>query len=125
MKKIYYILLVAVISMTLSSCEEDYRWYESDLIGSWESSYGVDEYGEYDIRGYDVVRFDFYSNHTGRYTYYSIYGLDYVDFDWRADRGFLQIDYYDGTYENLYYDFDHGYLLLSPDRYFRHYTAYR
>ena len=76
--------------------------------------------------GYDVVRYDFYYNHTGRYTYYSVYGLDFVDFDWETRGNRLFIRYYDGDSENLYYRIDEsGYLLLALDAQFTIYTAYR
>ena len=86
MKKIYYMMLMAMMSVAMVSCDDwdwDSPYYVDDIVGSWESYYGCDGYYEYDILGYDVVRYDFYANHTGRYTYYSsYYGLDYVDFDW-------------------------------------------
>ena len=127
MKKIYYFLMLAALSLGVSSCDDwDSPYYAGDIVGSWEASYGYDGYYEYDILGYDVVRYDFYANYTGRYTYYSYYGLSYVDFDWdtRGDRLFIR--YYDGDYEYLYYGFDHyGYLILSPSRQFYQYTAYR
>jgi len=127
MKKIYYMLLLAVLSMTMFSCSNwDSPYYVDDIVGSWVSEYGHDYYGEYDILGYDVVRYDFYSNYTGRYTFYSAYGLSYVDFDWdtRGDRLFIR--YYDGDFEDLYYGFDrYGYLILSTDHRYYQYTAYR
>ena len=126
MKKIYNMLLLAVLTMTMFSCSNwDSPYYIDDIVGSWVSYYGQDAYGEYDILGADQVRFDFYSNYTGRYTYYSYYGLDYVDFDWdtRGDR--LIIHYYDGTSEYLFYGFDrNGDLLLATDSRFYNYTAY-
>lgn len=127
MKKIYNMMMLALMSMTLFSCSNwDSPYYVDDIVGSWVSYYGCDGYGEYDILGYDVVRYDFYSNYTGRYTYYSAYGLSYVDFDWdtRGDRLFIR--YYDGDFENLYYGYDHyGNLIMSLDRYFHQYTVYR
>ena len=127
MKKLYYILLLAVISMTFAACDEwDSPYYVDDIVGSWESYYGYDGYGEYDIRGYDVVRYDFYSNYTGRYTFYSKMGLSYVDFDWDTNGHRLKIWYADGDYEDLYYGFnDYGYLILSLSRRYHQYTVYR
>jgi len=130
MKKIYNMMMLALMSMTLFSCSNwDYRdtpYYIDDIMGSWVSYYGHDGYGDYDIYGYDVVRYDFYSNYTGRYTYYSAYGLSYVDFDWDTRGNRLFIRYYDGDFEDLYYGYDnYGYLILSLDRYFYQYTAYR
>ena len=126
MKKIYFISMLALLSMMVSCNGWDSPYYVEDIVGSWVSEYGSDGYGTYDILGYDVVRYDFYYNHTGRYTYYSMYGLSYVDFDWETRGDRLFINYYDGDYENLYYGFDdYGYLILSLDRRFYQYTAYR
>ena len=126
MKKIYFYMMTALVALTMASCSNwDSPYYVEDIVGSWVSEYGSDGYGEYDILGYDVVRYDFYGNYTGRYTYYSYYGLDYVDFNWETRGDRLYIRYYDGDYESLYYGFDrYGYLLLSLDRYFYQYTAY-
>lgn len=128
MKKYYMIMMLTLLSMTVVSCGDgwDSPYYVEDIVGSWVSEYGSAGYGTYDIWGYDVVRYDFYHNHTGRYTYYSAYGLAYVDFDWETRGNRLYISYYDGDYENLYYGYDdYGYLILSLDRYFYQYTAYR
>ena len=104
MKKIYFMMLMASIMLSMTSCDGwDSPYYVDDIVGSWTSEYGHDYYGDYDIWGYDVVRYDFYSNYTGRYTYYSAYGLSYVDFDWDTRGNRLYIRYYDGDFESLYY----------------------
>jgi len=120
-------MLLALLSTSMVSCDSwDSPYYVDDIVGSWISYYGYDGYGEYDILGYDQVRFDFYSNYTGRYTYYSYYGMDYVDFDWDNYSDRLIIHYYDGTSEYLYYGFDrNGDLILATDSRFYQYTAYR
>lgn len=127
MKKIYLITMLTLLSMAVTSCSDwDAPYYVDDIVGTWVSEFGADGYGTYDIRGYDVVRYDFYYNNTGRYTYYSAFGLDYVDFDWETRGNRLFIRYYDGDFEDLYYGFDdYGYLILSLDHYFYQYTAYR
>ena len=129
MKKIYYMLLLAALSMTMVSCDDnwDSPYYVDDIVGSWVSYYGHDGYGEYDIIGRDQVRYDFYSNYTGRYTYYTYYGgMDFVDFDWQIRGDRLIIYYYDGDSEYLYYGYDrNGDLILSTDSRFYQYTAYR
>lgn len=119
-------MMALLMAATMASCSNwESPYYIEDIVGSWVSEYGSDSYGEYDIRGYDVVRYDFYSNYTGRYTYYSAFGLDYVDFDWETRGNRLYIRYYDGDYENLYYGFDrYGYLILALDSRFYRYTAY-
>ena len=128
MKKIYYMMLLALVSMTMVSCHDwDSPYYYDDIVGSWVSEYGSDMYGEYDIRGFDVVSYDFFSNYTGNYYYYNYYGQACtIGFDWDARGGRLFIRYYDGDIEYLYYGFDnYGYLLLSTDSHFYQYTAYR
>lgn len=129
MKKIYYMMLLALVSLTMTSCHDwDSPYYVDDIVGSWVSYYGHDMYGEYDLVGRDAVRYDFYSNYTGRYTRYSYYGygLEYVDFDWDTRNGRLIIHYYDGLSDYLYYGFDYnGDLLLATDSRFYEYTAYR
>jgi len=128
MKKIYNMLLLAALSMTMFSCSTwDSPYYVDDIVGTWVSYYGHDGYGDYDIWGYDQVTYEFYSNYTGRYYYYSYYGtMYYLLFDWdtRGDR--LIIYYEDGDNDYLYYGFDrNGDLILSTDSRFYQYTAYR
>ncbi|MBQ4366716.1 MAG: hypothetical protein II786_01370 [Muribaculaceae bacterium] len=124
MKKICCFAVMAMLAMIVSSCRDE-PWY-SEFEGSWESVYGVDQYGEYDIYGSDVVRYDFYRDGKGRYTYYSSYGLSFIDFDWDVRGHRLYINYYDGTYEDLYYGHDrNGYIMLSPSPSFYTYVAYR
>ena len=123
-------LLIAVVSMTVMSCDEREWWdtphFTDDLVGSWESYYEYDGYGEFDIRGFDVMRYEFYSDLTGRYTFFSSGRLYYIDFMWRADGNRLQIWYDDGFNESMYYSFDfNGDLIVSSSRYFNQYIAYR
>ena len=128
MKKIYYLLLLAVISMTVVSCDGwDSPYYVDNIVGSWESYYGCQGNYEYDIMGFDRVRYDFYTNHTGRYTYYDMYyGLSYIDFDWDTYGDRLVIRYYDGDSDYLFYGYDrNGDLLLALDSRFYQFTAYR
>ena len=103
MKKIYYMLLLAVLAVTMTSCDGWNSPYRIDsIVGSWESYYGYNGQYEYDILGQDVVRYDFYANHTGRYTFYDRwYGLSYVDFDWETYSDRLIIRYDDGDSDYL------------------------
>jgi hypothetical protein len=130
MKQIYNMLLLAVISIMVASCNGngwDSPYYVESIVGSWESYYGCQGNYEYDIMGYDRVRYDFYANHTGRYTYYDSYwGLSYVDFDWDTYGDRLVIRYYDGDSDYLFYGYDrNGDLILALDSRFYQFTAYR
>ena len=101
-------------------------YYIDDIVGTWVSEYGADSYGTYDIMGNDVVRFDFYNNYTGRYTFYTVNGPAYIDISWETQEIRLNINYSDGDHEALYYGFyQDGYLILGMDRNFSVYTAYR
>ena len=130
MKRFFYMLLLAVISMTVVSCDER-EWWDTphitdDVVGSWESYYEFDGYEEFDIWGSDVMRYDFYRDLTGRYTFFSAGRYYYIDFLWRTDGNRLQIWYDDGLIENMYYSFDlNGDLIVSSSRYFNQYIAYR
>ena len=131
MKKVYFYMMTAMMAFTMASCDNwDSPYYDTppfndEIVGSWESVFGRDGYGVYDILGYDAVRYDFYSNQRGRYYYYSAFGLEYVGFDWETRGDRLFIHYYDGDFESLYYGYDEfGYLLLSLDWHFYEYTAY-
>ena len=128
MKKIYNMLLLAVLAVTMVSCDGwDSPYRVDSIVGSWESYYGCQGNYEYDIMGYDQVRYDFYANGTGRYTSYdTFYYLRYVDFDWDSYGDRLIIRYYDGDSDYLYYGYDrNGDLLLALDSRFYQYTAYR
>ena len=125
-------MMTAMMAFAMASCDNwDSPYYDTpplndEIVGSWESVFGRDGYGVYDIWGYDAVRYDFYSNQRGRYYYYSAFGLEYVGFDWETRGDRLYISYDDGDWENLYYGFDrYGYLILSTDYHFYQYTAYR
>ncbi len=130
MKKLYYMLLLAVMSLTVVSCDGwESPYYTDDIVGSWESYYGFDGYRDYDLWGYDVVRYDFYANYTGRYTYYSQTRLYFIDFQWETRGNRLYIWYADNDYDELYYGFENinGYanLVLSHSRHFYKYVVYR
>ena len=124
MKKNYCILILALVAVILSSCRDEPSY--DRMQGSWESYYTVDVHGEGYIDGRDVVRYDFYRNGRGRYTYYDNYGPLYIDFNWDVTRRMLYINYDDGLRESLYYDYDrNGDLILSQKSNVYYYTAYR
>ena len=130
-------MLLALISMTFTACDEWNCIWDTpshaphaphfyDLLGSWQSYRGGDEFGEYNIYGEDVVRFDFYSNFTGRFTFHSWTGkISYIDFEWEISGRYLYIWYDDGDYEDLYYEInEYGELVLSTTDSFYQYTIY-
>ena len=124
--------------MTAVSCDEwQCRWdtpssdwfdrpYWYDVCGCWESCYGYDGYSEYDIWGLDVVGFEFDTDLTGCYYYFSGMGYTYIDFKWEMYGDRILIWYIDGFYEEVYFNYDdYGFLVLSSSKYFHDYTAYR
>lgn len=123
MKKYYYILLLAVISMTTVSCDEWVCEWDTppslnldstpDVLGRWESYCEYDGDYEYDIQGFDMEWFEFYSDYTGRFYFYSGTVFSYVDFRWNIKGGRLMI-WEDDYYYEMYYSFNYyGDLMLS------------
>lgn len=130
MKKFYYFAMIALLGVAMSSCDDRRHWdepYWNFLVGNWESVYGVKGNMSYDLYGTDVVRYEFYNNGYGRYYFYDDFGgYYYYNLEWESYDDRINIYYEDNTREYLYYDWDdYGYLLLSPDRNFYRYTAYR
>lgn len=132
MEKIKFMLLTAIMSTVMFSCErgwEDEPQYMSDvdIVGCWEAYCANEGYGEYDIRGIDKDRYEFYSDGTGQYTYYSIYGFVYYYFDWETrSNGTVKIWYDDGDCDVFYYSFNsYDDLILSDSRNFHRYMVYR
>ena len=120
-------LMIAVMSVAMTSCDDwDSPYYVDDVVGAWESYYGYDGYGEYDLIGTDVVRYEFYANYTGRYYCYNGMRLTYFNFEWDTNGSRIKIWYEDGDFDNLYYGFnDYGFLVLSHSKRFYEYTVYR
>ena len=124
MKKFFYILLLAVISMTTVSCDERSTiwdtppYHVSALVGSWESYYMFDGYREYNI--YNEMRYDFFNNQTGLFRSY-----DYaIDFEWEVSDGIITMWFSNGRCESWYYDFDGNCMILSPSPFFDYYEVY-
>ena len=96
------------------------------IVGSWVSEYGVEGGNKYEIQDYDVVSFDFYGDHTGRFTYYDSNCLSSIGLRWQTHGQRLSIMYDDGDHEALFYKIDeNGYLLISTNAQFKNYTDYR
>ena len=97
-----------------------------NILGSWYSEYFVDEDGRNDIPDVIAVGYDFYSDNTGRYSYRENGSTVYVGLRWNLQGQRLYI-WYDNDIDEVYYcriD-EYGYLLLTFDPQFSHYTAYR
>lgn len=98
----------------------------NSVIGSWYSEYFVDEDGKYNIPESIAMGFEFYSDHTGRYSYLDKDGIVYVPLRWNVQAQRLNLLFSDSDIEVYYYRIDeNGYLLLTFDREFITYTAYR
>ena len=102
-------------------------YHSTDISGSWYSEYFVDEDGQYNVPEPIAVSYDFYSDHTGRYSYRDNDGtMIYLGVRWNLQGQRLYIWYDDGVYEELYCKInENGYLLMSLDAHFNCYTAYR
>lgn len=120
MKKIYGILLMAVIAVALSGCDENDR-YDS-LLGRWERvALRIDGY-ESSIRSGEWEQYIFFEDGTG------IYSNDYESYDlywdtYNHDR--IHIRYSDGMVDDLYYEVHGNTLELSPTTSFRDASIYR
>ncbi len=120
MKKIQYTLMMLVMTVMLSGC--DTTWFDS-LEGRWDLV-SVVEYGsEYTVRDYETYVFQpdgwgYYVDNMG-YTY----EFYWEDSDYGSNRT-VRLTYSDGLVDYMYYDFEHGDLLLSYDRNFRSYRVF-
>lgn len=133
MKRINYLLLFAFVALLgLTSCDKEY-WRDIDnrIVGEWTSTYAHDNKGTYDLLSSEVDCYTFYDNNRGIYGYYvSRSGWSEwieVEFRWNANRNerVAHIEYADGKYEDIFYDFDKGgNLLISRDYNFYNYIGY-
>lgn len=125
MRKVYFLLMLAILAIASTSCTDDDDW-GAPLVGSWESIYTVDNDNTYPVSGYDVERFDFYEDGEGTYFYYAKGVPMSVDFVWDASSdGRIAIRYSDGVDEYSYFDFENGCLCISRDASFYQYTVFR
>lgn len=125
MKKIYSIMILALMGVVLSSCNR-VEFYDAPFLGTWDAVYYV-ENGYRDVLYRDEVHsYVFYSDGTGVYRGYDKYGYEYQDrFYWdEGVNGKLYLRYRDGGNQVLFYDFDRRYLLLTEDPSFRRYYMY-
>ena len=132
MEKIKFLLLTAFMSTVMFSCErgwgdEPQYMSDADIVGCWEAYCANDGYGEFDIWDTDKDRYEFYSDGTGQYIYFSRYGFTYFDFDWETrSNGTVKIWYDNGDWDEFYYSFNcYDDLILSDSRNFHRYVVYR
>ena len=128
MKKVRVLLLMALLSvmtMSLTSCEEDEHYY-GNVVGIWELQ--SDEYGY--VPDIDVDKYAFYPDGTGVYGCYNDkgYWISDIPFLWSYGwngPGSICIDFGGANEYYYYYDFDGLNLVLSEDPYFRSWLSYR
>lgn len=120
MKKIYTLMLLGVLALCVSSCGD--RYYSERYWGTWGLVAVNEGSGEYDILSVDYEEYSFYDNWRGRYQSNSgVYtNFDYDDYG----RGHLVLHHSDGLVEDVYYEFDDGYMLMSSDPSFYTYRVY-
>lgn len=121
MRKLYSILVLAVLMLSLNSCDERHR-YHDPILGSWEAVSYVEGNYEYNINPQAYHRYSFYEDGTGIYVDDRGYRYDFI---WDYGGSYqLRLRYHDGSVDWLYYDFDGRYLLLSTDYDFFSYYVY-
>lgn len=128
MKKYLSWLLISILAITFTSCEEEIDANISGLVGSWEM---VGTQDGAPFPGEDNI-FTFYDNQDGIYECYNQYGeWDYYPFTWEWESGFSYYDkkvfIYIGHETWIYYFYkEGGYLYLcdyaDPGNY---YSIYR
>ncbi len=107
MKKIYSLLTIVTLMVTLTGCGNDYRY--SDLLGRWELVSVIENEYEYELERGEYEEYTFYDNGTG--IYLNEFGTR-VDFYWDEYSRKVDIRFSDGIIEHLYYEFDRDYLIL-------------
>lgn len=125
MKKLSITLLLTVMLLGLSSCD-DHFW--SPLSGGrWYAVMGVQGSYSYDIyeQDPDYMEIQFYSDGTGTMAFYDDWGhWGKYSFEWDDHYDYVIIYYYDGGRDTFYYEMDNGYLCLSRNPYLTTYTMF-
>jgi len=117
MKKSYIYILLGLLTLGLTACNIHERYW-----GTWGLVAVNEGFGEYDILTIDYEEYSFYDNWTGRYQSNS--GV-YTSFTYdEYSRDHLVLHHSDGLLEDVYYEFDDGYLLMSSDPSFYTYRVY-
>ena len=123
MKKIYQLIMLALIGVAFSSCVYEHDpYYDAPFLGTWESvAYGEGNY-EYDLRYGEWHRYVFYSDGTGFYNQEDGLRTKFYWDEYPPNK--IELRHSDGLREHLYYDFDRRYLLLSTVPNFYTYFVY-
>lgn len=120
MKKSYIYIMLGLLTLGLTACGD--RYFSERYWGTWGLVAVNDGYGEHDILTIDYEEYSFYDNWTGRYQSNS--GV-YTSFTYdEYSRDHLVLHHNDGLLEDVYYEFDDGYLLMSSDPSFFTYRVY-
>jgi hypothetical protein len=112
--------MLGLLTLGLTACGD--RFFSERYWGTWGLVAVNDGYGEHDILTIDYEEYSFYDNWTGRYQSNS--GV-YTSFTYdEYSRDHLVLRHSDGLLEDVYYEFDDGYLLMSSDPSFFTYRVY-
>ena len=110
MKKIYALMTLVTLSLALSSCGDEWEFWNSDLVGHWEMVSVIENGQEYDLAIGEYEEYTFYDNGTG--VYRNEFGTR-VRFDWYERSGRrVEMRFDDGITEVFYYEFEGDYLIF-------------
>lgn len=110
MKKIYALMTLVTLSLALSSCGDEWEFWNSDLVGHWEMVSVIENGQEYDLTIGEYEEYTFYDNGTG--VYRNEFGTR-VRFDWYERSGRrVEMRFDDGITEVFYYEFEGDYLIF-------------
>ncbi|MBR5102622.1 MAG: hypothetical protein IK092_05815 [Muribaculaceae bacterium] len=120
MKKIYHLLIVALLVPLFSACDE---FDTAPYLGTW----GLVAYGENGHEweasyGSDYEEYVFYDDWTGFFSNGMGVRTQFY-YDERGSRH-LYLRHSDGITEDIYYRFDRGYMIMSNNSSFYSYRVY-
>lgn len=126
MKKLSITLMLTVLTVALSSCDQHFwsslsggTWYATSEV---QGNYGVNLYPD-DINYMEIT---FYTNGTGVVKFYDDWGRwGSYGFDWDDHGSYVTLRYYDGGYDTYYYEYHNGYLQLSRSASFYTFIEFR
>lgn len=123
MKKIYQLMMLALIGVAFSSCVYEHDpYYDAPFLGTWESVLYGEGNHEYDLHPGEWHKYVFYSDGTGAYTQADGLRTKFYWDDYAGRK--LVLRHSDGLLETLYYDFDGRFMLMSTRHDFYTYYVY-